>query len=187
MRVERRNLIEADHPLSHVRLAARPVVGQRKRQPTEQRGRLKNMSSRRRATVREELPFARAREGNVVFETGRPVSFTFIRNTEKSPHFGALYQQNVEPAGRYLLLDTDPSSSLVRGWTRGTVSFRSPLVIRFSETGRYDDTSWKAVLARHFRARGRTLSRAIQRAGYDGIVTVAEGETREIVDLNVIR
>ena len=133
------------------------------------------------------LPLTKTREKGTSFETGRPVSFTFIRNTEKSPYFGARFQQDIEPAGRYILFDTDPTSPLPRSWIRGTAQFKSPIVLRFSESGRYDEFSWKHLLARHYRARGAKLSRALLRAGYDGIVTVGDdGETREIVDLKPV-
>jgi len=133
-----------------------------------------------------ELPLVTLRERDVLFRTGRPVTFAFIRNTAKSPYLGARFQQDIEPAGRYLLHDLAPTS-LVRGWVRGKVSFRSPLVLRFSETGLYDETSWKAILTRRFRARGRALSRRLLEKGVDGIVTVENGETREIVDLTRVR
>lgn len=128
------------------------------------------------------LPFARARERGYAFETGRPVSFPFIRNTEKAPYLAGRFQQDIEPAGRYLLLDEDPNRPLVRGWVRGDVSFDAPLVLRWGEA--YDETSWKYAIAEHYRTTGRALSRRILKDGFDAIVTVGDdGLTREIVDL----
>ncbi len=129
-------------------------------------------------------------EYGTLFVTGIPVSFGFVRSTEKSPYFGSRYQQDIEPAGRYMLHSPDPGD-LARGWVRGVVTFESPLVIAFNRDQdgvAYDDTSWKARLHRIYGAKGSALSRRIREDGYDGIVTVAlhRGEpmdTREIVDL----
>lgn len=125
------------------------------------------------------------------FATGVPVSFTHIHNTEKAPRaHGSTdrYQQKIEPAGYYVLVE-DPSTSdrpPSRGWIRGQTSFRSPLVLLWNDAGGgYDDRSWKAVLSRAYGGkRGAALSRAIKRAGHDGIVTVRDGATSEVVDLS---
>lgn len=132
-------------------------------------------------------------EYDALFATGLPVSFRFVRSTEKSPYFGDRYQQHIEPAGRYMLHSLDGRA--VRGWESGVVTFQSPLVIAFN-AGRdgvmYDETSWKARLHRIYGVAGLALSRKIRKDGYDGIVTVAlqdgePGDTREIVDLQGIR
>lgn len=129
------------------------------------------------------LATARANEAGVRFETGDPVRFRFMRNTEGAPRPppGDPYQQRIEPAGAYLLHDT-ARLSLPRRWVGGVASFRSPLVIPFGPG--YGDESWKANLTRAFRGRGRVLSEKIRRAGYDAIVTVRDGETREIIALD---
>jgi hypothetical protein len=135
------------------------------------------------------LPTARVREpdpqfGTVLFETGAPVRFTFLRNTEPSPHFGARYGQDVEPTGRYILHKTEGSTP-PRGWTTGVVELRRPLVMPLT-TGAdiYGPDGWKAHLVRATGKRGRALSRALLARGYDGVVTVTSGETREIVCLS---
>lgn len=135
------------------------------------------------------LPLAHVVEGGVRFETGVPVVFPFLRNTEPSPYLGATYQQDIEPAGRYLLHDPAPGRPPLRGWEKGTVRLTSPLVLRATGSERlYDDTSWKSVLFEVFgRRSGAALSRAILRAGFDGVVTVRGDETLEIVDLTPLR
>lgn len=130
-------------------------------------------------------------EHGVPFETGKPVSLRFIRNTERSPHFGPTYQQDIEPAGRFLLHAPPGDREPPRGWERGEVRFENPLVLEFNESGahRYDEHSWKAWLQRKFRKKGRALTCALKKAGHDGIVTVGVDrarrptETLEIVDL----
>ena len=120
------------------------------------------------------------------FETGVPVEFRYIRNTKKSPPAPLRddYQQRIEPAGRYLV-HGGPGSLIPAGWETGTVRFKNPLVIPFNtvEGNLYDDNSWKKRLERRYNKRGRALSEAIVRDGYDAVVTVIYGETREIVDL----
>lgn len=138
-------------------------------------------------------------EYGVRFDTGVPVTFRFVRNTERAPHFGARFQQDIEPGGRYLLHNPDPGD-LPRGWETGTASFESPLVIAFSLAGDvgpdepiYGPTSWKAQIARAFGKGGRALSAALRVAGYDAVVTVSLNrnkrngrpvDTREIVALD---
>lgn len=140
----------------------------------------------------EELMPVVLEEYGVVFASRLPVTFTFTRSTEKSPYVGSTYQQDIEPAGRYMLHNPYPGE-LPRGWVRGVVTFHSPLVLAFHPTDiAYDELSWKARLLRLYGAGGVALSRTLRRAGFDGIVTVGlrRGEpvdTREIVDLTGVR
>lgn len=127
--------------------------------------------------------------GGARFETGRPVTFDFARNTAKAPRIrGGAYAQDVEPAGVYMIQrETDV---MPPGWVSGAVTFRSPLVLWLDTDGDYAGPGgWKRRLSRAFGGkRGAALSRAIVGAGHDGIVTVAERHgqrhTMEIVDLS---
>jgi hypothetical protein len=141
-----------------------------------------------RYEVVAELPLAEAREAGVTFKTGQPVSFHFVRNTESSKKFNIpkeRFQQNIEPAGRYMIHNPD-SGDLAPKWEEGDVTFRNPLVIKFNtgaEFG-YNEHSWKAVLHKHYGKTGKALTNALIRDGYDGIVTVDnQSHTREIVQL----
>ena len=127
-----------------------------------------------------------------LFKTGTPVQFKYARNTEKAPHFGSIYQQDIEPYGRYMIQQYVDDKDLPKNWESGTASFKNPLVIAFNAVpfNGYDDKSWKAEVSRRFGGKtGLALSKAIVKAGYDGIVTVDLGpdgkpyDTREIVDL----
>jgi len=134
------------------------------------------------------LPFASTTEHGVHFETGVPVTFKYVRNTQGAPRPGIVdtYQQRIEPRGRYMLHNPNPGA-LPRGWTAGTVRFENPLVIWFNAVrgAYYDDQSWKMRLHKHYRRQGAALARALHRDGYDGIVTVMPGtdDTREILEL----
>lgn len=132
---------------------------------------------------------AEASEYGKHFQTGKPVSFTYARNTEKAPKRPAgqdPFQQQIEPAGRYLT-HKYPDAQLPAGWETGEVSFKNPLVVKQTlDTDRiYGDKSWKQNLSRHLGGKkGKHLSKAVADAGHDGIVTVDErGNTSEIVDL----
>jgi 8-oxo-dGTP pyrophosphatase MutT (NUDIX family) len=129
-------------------------------------------------------------EYGVHFETGHPVSVKFLRNRQPAPNMGEMYQQHIEPAGRYMIHNPDPGR-LAPGWEAGEVHFQNPLVLKFNHGSvlpkygvAYDDTSWKARLQRGLGATGKTLSRKLARLGHDGVVTVdGDGGTREVVDL----
>ena len=100
---------------------------------------------------------------------------------------GSTYQQDIEPAGRYLLHRTDMESEPAHGWEVGEITFKHPLVLSFNTSGQiaYDATSWKARLENHYGLVGKALTQALIRDGYDGIVTVLGNETHEIVDLKL--
>jgi hypothetical protein len=136
-----------------------------------------------------DLALASVTENGIRFTTGQPVTFPFIRNTERAPKLRAgtrdAYQQRLEPAGRFLLHRTSDSTP-PRGWEIGTVTFQNPLVLRLTTSTPstvYSEHGWKARLVRHYQRRGAALTRALQHDGYDGVVTVDKYGTSEIVDL----
>lgn len=130
------------------------------------------------------------------FETGRAVEFPYLRNKQKAPFLGEMYQQHIEPAGRYMVFNEMPGDRETETWEIGTAQFSNPLVIAFNsvpDAHSYDETSWKARLSRAYGGKtGLRLSKAIIKDGYDGIVTVyidPNGKpryTKEIVDLRPI-
>jgi len=137
---------------------------------------------------------ARTRQG-VLFETGTPVTFRAMRNTEPSVYMGARFGQDLEPAGTFMLVDDydswkDPRAQ-VGGWVFFEQTFRSPLVIAMVADDDpmapvYGPTGWKRRLSEAFGgATGMELTKAILAAGHDGIVTVgpARNDVREVVDL----
>jgi len=131
-------------------------------------------------------------EGEVTFETGKPVEFNSARNLESSPKASAgdTFQQKIEPAGRYLLHQPNPEHT-PPGWEKGRVEFKKPLVLQDTFGDQiYDETSWKKRLSTAYGGKtGKSLSKAVAKDGYDGIVTTVKGhsETREIVDLRMFR
>ena len=133
---------------------------------------------------------AKTTESGKDFETGKAVTFEYIRNTQKSPDMGERFQQHIEPAGKFM--QTKPSTFVpMKNMISGEITFNNPLVIEFNtgtEKTAYDENNWKARLSKAFGNKtGVELSKAIADSGYDGIVTIGQhGETSEIVDLTSI-
>lgn len=134
---------------------------------------------------KEKLPFCIVDEQGKHFETGKSVTFSYLRGLKKAPNFGVKYLQNIEPAGRYMIHNEDPGDSSER--EVGIVVFNSPLVIKFNTANdyAYDETNWKMILYKQYKKKGRELSKAIRRDGYDGIITVSHNYTKEIVDISM--
>lgn len=146
-----------------------------------------------------DLGLAAVMESGVWFETGKPVNFSFMRNTVPSPKIpwqDDMYQQKLEPAGRFMIhsedpyIVDDPSGRIV--WETGEMTFIKPIVLYLNtepDEDIYGAHSWKVRLADHFGATGLKLSRILLAEGYDGIVTVDPkyGTTTEIVDLSPAR
>lgn len=129
------------------------------------------------------IPQTLSKEAGVI-KAGEP--FTFIRNTQKSPYLGETYGQHIEPQGRYFLEDTaNVASKLPDGWISGQHTFKNPKFIEFGPNDYADPQNWKNVISKEFGGKkGAALSKAITKAGHDGIVTMSKGETSEIIDLS---
>ena len=100
---------------------------------------------------------------------------------------GHSFGQDIEPAGRYLNEQPDRADyQPATGEQTGTVHFKNPLVVDFG--GGYSEPSnWKQVVSKEFGGKkGKVLSKAIAKAGYDGIITTDKYGTAEIVDLTSI-
>ncbi len=150
---------------------------------TEDAPRLARKNPARRRGSDEDLMLTKVNDYGTVFETGRPVTFDYLHNTEKSGYHGATYGQDIEPAGVYMLHAPDDHVP-PRPWERGTATFRSPLVLATARDmgAIYGPTGWKARLQRRYGKKGAALSRALMADGYDAVVTTdGSGGTREIV------
>lgn len=121
------------------------------------------------------------------FQTGQSITIEYIRNTNKSPNFGDLYGQHIEPAGRYMTLKPEGFKKENHPHIEvGTITFKNPLVIDFGG-GYQNPTNWKFVLSSQFKnKKGKYLSREIAKKGYDGIITLEKnGIPGEIVDISM--
>lgn len=126
------------------------------------------------------------KEGGVTFTTGTPVTFNYIRNTEKSPKMGSRFGQDIEPKGRYVLHDTKPEDTYLTDrlpgkYEKGTVTFENPLVIKNKEG---ESLSWKQKLVDVFGKKGEALTDELKNRGIDGIVSYDKHGTSEIVILS---
>ena len=131
-------------------------------------------------------------------ESGKPFEFPYLRHNERAPNMGSRFGQDIEPAGRYVtqhsLKDTYLQEHFPGKYESGTIRFENPLVV--DAGGGYEEkTNWKQVLSSRFGGKtGKSLSIAIVKAGYDGIVTVnpsagtnRPAHTSEIVDLRMFK
>jgi hypothetical protein len=132
------------------------------------------------------LPLRIGFEYGLEFETLKPVCFLAVRNTENALYFGSRFQQDIEPAGLYMLHNSDPGD-LAPGWVSFRQCFVAPLVLALtmsSDGPIYGPHSWKASLHRVYHKTGKALRNTLVRDGFDGIITIdRDGFSREIVAL----
>lgn len=119
------------------------------------------------------------RDGNPVPATGRPVTYFYAKNLEKAPNMGALYGQDIEPAGDYLVVSSTPIEG-GENWEVGTISFANPLVLDAEE----GTVAWKKALsAKLGGAKGKALSDAVRALGHDSIITFDKYGLSEAISL----
>jgi hypothetical protein len=120
---------------------------------------------------------------SIEFETGKPVTFEYSRNTEPSPKNipNDPYQQKIEPQGIYVT----QGKTDFPGYESGTMTFNNPLVLPLNakEGNVYDDNSWKMRLYKEYGKKGKALSKHLAKLGFDGIITYDKYGPSEIVSL----
>ena len=105
-----------------------------------------------------------------------PVTIKYVRNNNGMRQVGG-FSQDIEPWGRYMSEGTG-GESLQKGWESGSVTFANPLVVEHADGG------WKEALSKQFDgATGKTLSKRLIAAGYDGVISQDKYGTAEIVDV----
>ena len=140
---------------------------------------------------RQSLTGASVKLGEKSVRTGEPVTFRFIHNLQSAtkiwgkPTKDSQFDRGFEPSGRYVSETTDPDYLLKTfpgQYAAGELTFENPIVIDGGEYG--SDTSWKRRLSTLYGGtRGKRLSQALLTDGYDGVITVSNGHTSEILDL----
>jgi len=133
--------------------------------------------------VLKEINEIRRRAGLPIKEA---VTLNVLHHEQETPFMGARFGQDVEPAGRYYIKKPEGHREMPN-WLESTVTFQNPLVIDWGKGGYADPDNWKQVLHKKYGKKGKALSRALLKDGYDGIITIKDGETSEIVDLKAIR
>ena len=120
-------------------------------------------------------------------EQGEPFRTSYMHNTEKNPFKKSQGQfaMDVEPAGQYFTpLESSPTWDLGENFISGEKSFDNPLFVDFGDS--YESSAnWKRQLSERYGGKkGKALTNAIRKDGYDSIFTVdANGELSEAVDL----
>ena len=99
-----------------------------------------------------DYPFSKVEYQGRKFETGVPVEFRSLHNRERSPNFGSQFQQDLEPAGRYMIHQENPGDLTNTQWDTEMSKFENPLVIEFNvdDDVSYNEHSWKFFLSRKF-------------------------------------
>ncbi|WP_372647772.1 LPD23 domain-containing protein [Draconibacterium sp.] len=96
-------------------------------------------------------------------------TFGYIHNSQPSENMGAMFGQDVEPAGKYITMDY---AFVPANYVEGTVSFNNPLVIDI--TGQ-EYPQWKKDLSLLNKGvTGKKLSNKLRQQGYDAIITVEQ-------------
>lgn len=115
----------------------------------------------------------------------QPYEFHYLHNNEKFPDRGTTYGQHIEPAGKYMI-ETDSPLKIEPRYESGKLIFKRPFVIKFGDNYQ-SSNNWKAILSKQYGGlTGIALSKALIADGYDGIITVDEYGTSEIVSLQDI-
>ena len=150
-----------------------------------------NLRQRKYMIESNDLQLVSISDGGIRFKTGSPVAFQYYRFAQNTGDFGSRFGQDIEPAGKYVSLLTkhvNLSPEMRDAYAKqgmkvetGKLSFKNPLVLKY---GGYGANGWKARLSEHFGGKKkRALSKAIVKAGHDGIVAVDKKEAAEIVSL----
>ena len=135
----------------------------------------------------DEEPTRLTDEGDVkLVETGKPVTFRYSHNQDSAtkmfgkPDKDSPYGRGYEPSGRFVSIVSEnyepyEGSNIITG----ELTFRNPLVVD------NDGLKWKKALSEQYGGKtGKKLSKALIKAGYDGIITTEDGRyITESVDL----
>lgn len=96
---------------------------------------------------------------------------------EKAPHYGAMFGQDVEPSGTYVL-EKDGDYKINAPWVSGCADIKRPLIIDVNDE---TQISYKYDLANQYKAKGKKLTQKLMTKGYDAIITMRDGKSSEII------
>lgn len=116
------------------------------------------------------------------------ITMTYVHIHNKTQKIkGMDFGQDIEPAGEYMNMDTMQGKNKIDqpNYEYGTIHFSKPLVLEWKST---DSHGWKKTLSEMYGGKkGKALSKAIMKDGYDAIMTWEEykgkKEWSEIVNL----
>lgn len=114
-------------------------------------------------------------------EGGREVTIPYLKINNGTNKTIGDFGQDIEPTGNYITYNDHRFKIESDTFYYGFISFKNPLIVDFINT---TSTGWKRVVSELFNnKKGRTLSKAIIKAGYDCIITIDGDNISEIVDL----
>lgn len=147
----------------------------------------KELSKFKGETAKSNLQETTVTESKNIFETGKPVTFNYMRNTQPAPKHPdpSRFGQDIEPSGKYMILDTKPdrTKEYFPEMEQGSITFKNPIVLEnVTTTG--EPEGWKSRLSVAFGGKkGKALTKELIKKGHDGIVTVDKDHTSEIISL----
>ena len=120
-------------------------------------------------------------------QTGTPISFNFIHNTESAtaifgiPEADAQFGRGLEPSGRYMIISSAENATRAAAdnpnLETGNITLSRPLVVP------NNGLAWKQELSDKYGGlTGKELSKAIIADGFDAVVTMDGDHTSEIVE-----
>ena len=133
-------------------------------------------------TIRgKHFPIVRDENGNEVLGTGvelnkqnqdGSIMMSYVHIKNKAPKIKNMdFGQDIEPAGEYMNMDTTQGKNKIDhpDYEYGTIHFKKLLVLEHKST---DSKGWKKDLSDMFGGKkGKALSNAITKAGYDAVMT----------------
>jgi len=145
--------------------------------------------ARRKKDSKKPAPIELTGQGDVdLVETGKPVSFYFIHNTESAtdifgkPKKDAPYGRAFEPSARYINIASESKAKEIANeggqFVSGKLTFKNPIVLP------NDNLKWKEKLSETYGGKtGKALSKAIIADGHDGVITTEDKYITETIDL----
>lgn len=117
-------------------------------------------------------------EGDPIMKTGEPITLAFTRHTTKSPNMGSRFAQDIEPKGEYMNYHKKSWGMLDgKQYEYGQITFKNPLVLEHKTTAH---GGWKTDLSEMYGGKkGKTLSNAIIKDGYDAIITIGDFQDKD--------
>lgn len=107
------------------------------------------------------------------YTSNQEINLIFIKNEYSNSSdavAGIDFGRNVEPSGDYINLSNEMPKTPIETFTYGTINFKNPLFLEFKNTSSH---GWKKDLSEMFDFKtGKKLNKAIEDAGFDGVITI---------------